>query len=263
MCLISILHHRIPNAPIGVIFLREEKYDRQSLRPSLWYGRPMIMAGRDLQAGGTWLGVNHQSLLVAVTNRKDDPWPTNTRSRGLLCRELLRLSSASAAAGGAHDELASGLYAGANIVVADPDHSYLISLHRGGIDRITLDGGIHVIGNYGPDVKDLRRDFARQWWRSESLSSPQNFVDSASRLSVAAHGAVEMVVRKADSPRGTVSSTILTVGDSAQACFYFHAEGAPDRSPYIDYSDLFRRMIGSYPSDPSDAPPRSTRADGK
>ena len=85
--------------PLIVAANRDEHYDRPSAAPSLIETTPKIIAGRDLRAGGTWLGVNSAGLMVGVLNRHlDGNSPVaDARSRGLLCMELLRCMSSAAA----------------------------------------------------------------------------------------------------------------------------------------------------------------------
>ena len=91
----------VEHYPIIVAANRDEHYNRPSAPPALWHTKPQILAGRDLVAGGTWLGVNEHGLLVGVLNRPsvgDADLLRTRRSRGLLCRDLLELKTADAAA---------------------------------------------------------------------------------------------------------------------------------------------------------------------
>lgn len=67
---------------------RDEFHGRPSAPPSEI--EPGIVAGKDLVAGGTWLGLNRHGLFVAVTNRKAPLGSAASRSRGLLALEALR-----------------------------------------------------------------------------------------------------------------------------------------------------------------------------
>ena len=67
---------------------RDEFYGRPSAPPSEI--EPGVVAGRDLVAGGTWLGMNRHGLFVAVTNRNAPVRTADARSRGLLALEALR-----------------------------------------------------------------------------------------------------------------------------------------------------------------------------
>jgi uncharacterized protein with NRDE domain len=55
-----------------------------------WQGREHLLAGRDVQAGGTWLGVSEQGRFAAVTNLSGyGPVDGNRASRGDLLRDFL------------------------------------------------------------------------------------------------------------------------------------------------------------------------------
>src|SRR5436309_2808690 len=97
MCMLAILYRVVDGCPVIVAANREEFFDRQGSPPEHWDACPAIVAGRDPRAGGTWLGVNQHDVLCAITNRPKGPVPSDLRSRGLLCRELLTCHTARAA----------------------------------------------------------------------------------------------------------------------------------------------------------------------
>lgn len=100
MCTLALYLQVFADLPLLVAANRDEHFDRPSARPAEIAGDPRIVAGRDLRVGGTWLGVNDHGLLVGILNRRqnengsDGLLPTLTRSRGLLCMDLLQHKSA-------------------------------------------------------------------------------------------------------------------------------------------------------------------------
>src|SRR5215475_15184669 len=97
MCTLALYFRKVDHCPVIVAANRDERYDRPSASPAIWSTNPKILAGKDLLAGGTWLGVNEHGLLVGILNRRSSggPDPINkTRSRGLFCLDLLSLKSA-------------------------------------------------------------------------------------------------------------------------------------------------------------------------
>src|SRR5688572_33416731 len=94
MCLLAVQYKCVPDAPILVAANREEAYDRPTLVPSIQPGKPRVLSGVDAKAGGTWLGVNQNGLFVGAANRPRLFAPSSPKSRGLLCRDLLRANSA-------------------------------------------------------------------------------------------------------------------------------------------------------------------------
>lgn len=91
MCL--ILFAVCPNERDRLIVAanRDEQHARPTRRAGYWHDDDYILAGRDLQAGGTWLGVTRSGRFAAVTNfAEDPPDPIPPRSRGELTRNFLR-----------------------------------------------------------------------------------------------------------------------------------------------------------------------------
>jgi len=89
MCLILFAYQQHPRFPLIVIANRDEYYARPT-REAHWWDDAEIFAGRDLEAGGTWLGVNRQGHIAAVTNvREPGGTGVGKKSRGDLTREYL------------------------------------------------------------------------------------------------------------------------------------------------------------------------------
>ncbi|TAJ96004.1 MAG: NRDE family protein [Gammaproteobacteria bacterium] len=90
MCLILIALNRHPDLPLIVAANRDEFHSRPTQPLGFWQDRPALLAGRDLEAGGTWLGVARGGRLAAVTNiRGETPGKRGERSRGALAVEYL------------------------------------------------------------------------------------------------------------------------------------------------------------------------------
>jgi uncharacterized protein with NRDE domain len=68
---------------------RDEFYARPTKAAAYWDNFPHIYGGRDLQGGGTWMGVTDGGRFAAVTNYRDPSAPTGSRSRGDLVAEFL------------------------------------------------------------------------------------------------------------------------------------------------------------------------------
>ena len=89
MCLILFAWQQHADYPLIAIANRDEYYARPS-RDAQWWEDSDIFAGRDLEAGGTWLGVNHRGHLAAVTNvREPGSMQPGRRTRGDLTRDYL------------------------------------------------------------------------------------------------------------------------------------------------------------------------------
>lgn len=148
MCTLAIFFRVFDGYPLLVAANRDERYDRPASPPALIAADPKILAGKDLSAGGTWLGVNEYGLLVGILNRRINRHGIahpQRRSRGLLCLDLLRFQSARAAAEflARHQETYNPftlLYADAeNAGVAFNDENLIISR--------PLNAGLHVFSS--------------------------------------------------------------------------------------------------------------------
>jgi uncharacterized protein with NRDE domain len=70
---------------------RDEQHDRASAPFAAWPDAPQVLGGRDLAAGGTWLGLTATGRFAAVTNVREPRLPAvAARSRGALAAEFLR-----------------------------------------------------------------------------------------------------------------------------------------------------------------------------
>lgn len=90
MCLILFAHQVHPDYPLIVAANRDEFHGRAAAAAHFWTDHPQVLAGRDLEAGGTWLGVSRSGRFAAVTNFSEDPPdPLPPRSRGSLVSDFL------------------------------------------------------------------------------------------------------------------------------------------------------------------------------
>jgi hypothetical protein len=91
MCLIVFAWKLIPQCPLVMAANRDEFFERPTQPASWWEDAPNIYAGRDLQAGGTWLGTDKRGRFAALTNIRDgSAGRTEARSRGELVANYLR-----------------------------------------------------------------------------------------------------------------------------------------------------------------------------
>ena len=90
MCLILFAVEPNPDYRLIVAANRDEFYSRGSDPADFWSDQPGLLAGRDKEMGGTWLGINHKGRFAAVTNFKEELLqPLPKRSRGELPLKFL------------------------------------------------------------------------------------------------------------------------------------------------------------------------------
>ena len=89
MCLIVFAWRPGHAQPLIVAANRDEFYARPSLPLAQWLDAPDVYAGRDQEAGGTWLGVNTDGRFAALTNIRDPHQPPARKSCGELVARFL------------------------------------------------------------------------------------------------------------------------------------------------------------------------------
>lgn len=126
MCLI-VLHWQ-PNAEhsLQVWANRDEFRARPALATEFWPEAPQVLAGRDVLAGGTWMGVTRQGRFAAITNYRDPMQGSGQYSRGQLVADFL-LGQQTAAEYAHHVQSMGHLYAGFSLLIADSQSLYFVS----------------------------------------------------------------------------------------------------------------------------------------
>jgi uncharacterized protein with NRDE domain len=124
MCLVLIAWRASPEFPCVVAANRDEFHARPAARAEWWPDRPQILAGRDLKAGGTWLGVSRTGRFAALTNYRNPEQlrakapAADAPSRGALVTSMLE-SGASVAEGLAYLREVGENYNGFNLIFSD------------------------------------------------------------------------------------------------------------------------------------------------
>jgi uncharacterized protein with NRDE domain len=158
MCLIVLGWRVLPDFPLVVAANRDEFHARPAARVAFWDDHPQILAGRDLEARGTWMGVSRSGKFAAVTNYRGGAEARAIESRGALVSRFL----ANGAASGQYiRDLKASLYSGFNLLAADGEELWWMS-NRGAEPR-RLDPGIYGLGNAlldAPEVDSIKRAFA-------------------------------------------------------------------------------------------------------
>ncbi len=143
MCLILVAWQAHLDYPLVVAANRDEFRARPTAVAAPWPDAPQVVGGRDLMAGGTWLGVTKQGRFAAVTNVREPGAPTGRRSRGELAQTFLTGTSTPQAYV-ATIEYAD--YAGFNLLVADAGTLFYCS-NRDHAARV-LPAGIYGLSNH-------------------------------------------------------------------------------------------------------------------
>ncbi|SDI36493.1 NRDE family protein [Pseudomonas panipatensis] len=170
MCLIVFAWRPEHAMPLIVAANRDEFYARPSLPLAAWEDVPGVHAGRDLEAGGTWLGIGPDGRFAALTNVRDPDQALGPRSRGELVAGFLRGQQAPL------DYLAevrerAAEYSGFNLLVGD--HRQLCYLNSRSGAPHALAPGLYGLSNAAldtpwPKLERARAALARHLERPET-----------------------------------------------------------------------------------------------
>ena len=89
MCLILLTYRPGKTRPLVVAANRDEFHVRATQPADFWPEYPDLLAGKDLVAGGTWLGCTRTGRFAALTNFSQDTDPAEPKSRGSLVHDFL------------------------------------------------------------------------------------------------------------------------------------------------------------------------------
>ena len=218
---------------------RDEDPARTSEPPQVLVREPLVVGGRDVVAGGTWLALRADLPGVAMLLNRRDPTPEKPgrRSRGLL---TLDVASAADPRERALAEAAIGHYAPCSLVWLSPAESWHLSIrpgHKPALEPIAP--GWHAITHFEmDDAADPRASLVLARiakWR------PSSREDAESRLTsiLASHGgggAPAFCLHEGRAP--TVSAALLWLAPGGIS--HRHSQGRPCVTPFEDWTHLIR-----------------------
>ena len=171
MCLIAFDWQPGGSLPLLLAANRDEFYARPTAAMAWWEGRP-ILAGRDLQAGGTWLGVRPDGRFAALTNHRDPKaMKDGAPSRGQLpVRFLAGGESASAFLEALRSEAV--VFSAFNLLLFDGQE--LLGYESRADRLVSFEPGVHAVSNGAfnepwPKVEALKAGLAQGELDDEAL----------------------------------------------------------------------------------------------
>ena len=171
MCLIFLAYEQHSEFRLVVAANRDEQYNRPTSSAHFWPECPHILAGRDLEAGGTWMGVNTSGSFGALTNvRSRQPRLSDPPSRGELVTEFLNKDGACEPYLN-HIECTSAKYNGFSLLLyAEEELHYFSNFDDG--QRLRLTPGLYGLSNHLLDTPWPKVSQGKQamgvWLESES-----------------------------------------------------------------------------------------------
>ncbi len=210
MCLIVLAWRAHPRFPLIVAANRDEFHSRRAAPAAFWRDEPRILAGRDLQAMGTWMGVSRTGRFAAVTNYRGAREPTAAESRGALVTSFL--AAGVSPAGYMADVASRGAsYSGFNLLASDREELWWMSNRDGSPRR--LEPGYYALGNLLLDSPEVQPFKARMADASPAVETLFGILDQAKII---------------NPDYGTRCSTVLLDGGSEMR--YAERSFAPDGS---------------------------------
>lgn len=146
MCLILFAYQAHPVYKLIVAANRDEFLQRPTAPIHFWEDEPTLLAGRDLEKMGTWMGVTKAGRFAAITNYRDpSEVSVGKQSRGTLVKDAL-IYKGDIAEYMKQLEETNSQYPGYNLLVGDTEHLYYYSNVGKSLEKVQP--GIHGLSNH-------------------------------------------------------------------------------------------------------------------
>lgn len=249
MCVLALAWKAHPRWQAVLIGNRDEFHDRPTAALAPWPDATLL-AGRDLRAGGSWLGTDGRGRLGVLTNVRDPAAATGGPSRGALVTDFLR-SQQTASEAISHLHVSAPTYAPFNLLLADDSQAHWLGNHPPAQQQLTP--GIHNLSNAALDTEwpKTRRlhDGLEQWTASaeedltalwQTLSDTRQPDDDA-----LPDTGVGLALERTLAPvfitgphYGTRASTLLAIDENGAGFMIerrFGPNGRPDGQSHYDF----------------------------
>jgi uncharacterized protein with NRDE domain len=230
--------------PIVIAANRDEFLERPAVKPTTLCEQPHVVGGKDLRAGGTWLGINEYGIVAGLLNRRTDAEPNpKARSRGLLCLDALKFRHAADAAKFAGEQRAID-YNPFNLLIASRDGTYVAYNRCDRIEVVELKRGFHLLTNLNVDDFECPR-ISASYGKFAELGNEVGFrrdpvlrrvqlgrllADHNTQLDPRS-GRPNSICMHLDQ-YGTRSSSLIFVGSDRDDIEHYFAAGPPCRTAY-------------------------------
>lgn len=152
MCIAYLSLGVNPHWPLFIAANRDEFHERPALPAAPWPEAPHIVAGRDLSAGGTWLGLSHGRRWALLTNFREPSAHREGRvSRGRLAGDFL-LGDMTPAEYTRDIHAGAGQYNGFNLIVGEGAQAWYVGNHVASTGPVPLEPGRYALSNHALDT---------------------------------------------------------------------------------------------------------------
>jgi len=273
MCLIALAWRALPDYSLIVAANRDEYFGRPAAPAGFWDDHPNVLAGRDLEAGGTWLGITLDGRFAALTNyRNPSDRKTGAPSRGALVSDFL--TGRSGPLEYLRDvERRATSYNGFSLLVGDSD-SLCFTSNRGAGAPARVEAGIHGLSNHlldtpWPKVEKAKARFAERFKKTFDAASAFELLSDSERaqsgelpstgVSLEMEERLSAIRILAVGGYGTRCSTTLCFGKDGRIEFHersYREDGSV--SGTVSYRLTLSRERGRAPSRRAGSRPRRT-----
>jgi hypothetical protein len=248
VCTVVSLHRPGHTWPLLLAANRDEMQNRPWQEPARhWPDHPGVVAGRDQEAGGTWLGVNDQGVAAAILNRVGSLGPADDKkSRGILPLLALDQNNANEAAQ-AVCALDGSDFRPFNMVIADAGGA--IWIRWAGVEpdghptAQAIPEGLHMLTAFDLDDRVSPRVTRHlPLFRAAPVPDPdQDLWDGwIDRLADRSRDDTNIesgaVLIEAPGGFATVSSSLIALAEEPGRTIWKFAAGAPDKAPFLPVS---------------------------
>jgi len=178
MCLILFAYEMHPRYQLALAANRDEFYDRPTQGLAYWDDVPQVLAGRDLKARGTWLGMTPTGRLAAITNfREPDNVKAQAPSRGQLVTDFLTGDETPEQYCGRISAIGQR-YNGYNLILGDPNSLCYCSNRSTQVTK--LEPGYYGLSNHlldtpWPKIENGKQRFQALLNHAEAVASESLF----------------------------------------------------------------------------------------
>lgn len=159
MCLIAFSYQPNSEIPFTFISNRDESHDRPSIGIHFWFDQPDTIGGKDLKAGGSWLALNKNGKIAAITNQPfTKKKPHNPISRGKLIQNFLN-TDISASEYTDYLLSSSDQYDGYHLIYGTFSDLHFFENQYN--EHFIYDAGIHALSNTKDDLSLFKMERAK------------------------------------------------------------------------------------------------------
>src|SRR5208282_2846600 len=249
MCTLAIYFQATRDCPVVIAANRDEFLERPASDPTTLLERPHVIGGKDLRAGGTWLGISEHGIVAGILNRRADKGGNpQARSRGWLCLDALQRRTAAEAAEFSAGERGSD-YNPFNLLMASRTEAFVAYNRGASIEVIALKPGLHLLSNLDvddfecPKISASYGKFAELGERADFQRDPigqraalgallaDHTTQLDPRIGAAAGGRPNALCLHLEN-YGTRSSSLIFMRDNPPEVAHYFAPGPPCQTAY-------------------------------